>query len=109
MLKQGRGQTFNIECKVYKKNPKGLPISVTLCNKNQLQFCYLITKLELVAFLVILNTNLELVALLAISNTGELGYDVPLYNGILSMMDDMLGPSPMHIKYVSYVYNRFCI
>ena len=27
----------------------------------------------------------------------------------LSMMDNMLGPSPMHIKYVSYVYDRFCI
>ena len=43
--------------------------------------------------------------------TGDLGYDVPLYDGLLSMMDDMLGPSPMHIKYmyVSYVYDRFCI
>ena len=27
----------------------------------------------------------------------------------LSMMDDMLGSSPMYIKYVSYVYDRFCI
>ena len=27
----------------------------------------------------------------------------------LDMMDDMLGPSPMHIKYSSYVYDRFCI
>ena len=25
------------------------------------------------------------------------------------MTDDMLGPSPMHIKYSSYVYNEFCI
>ena len=25
------------------------------------------------------------------------------------MTDDMLGPSPMHIKYSSYVYDRFCI
>ena len=32
-------------------------------------------------------------------NTGELGYDGPLYDGSLHMTDDMLGPSPMHIKY----------
>ena len=25
------------------------------------------------------------------------------------MTDDMLGPSAMHIKYVSYVYDKFCI
>ena len=30
---------------------------------------------------------------------GELGYDGPLYDGFLHMTDDMLGPSPMHIKY----------
>ena len=36
-------------------------------------------------------------------NTGELGYDGPLYDGFLHMTDDMLGPSPMHIKYSSYV------
>ena len=36
--------------------------------------------------------------------TGELGYDRPLYDGILHMTDDMLGPSPLHIKYSSYVY-----
>ena len=42
-------------------------------------------------------------------DTGELGYDGPLYDGFLHMTDDMLGPSPMHIKYVSYVYDRFCI
>ena len=41
--------------------------------------------------------------------TGELGYDGPLYNRFLHMTDDMLGPSPMHIKYSSYVYDRFCI
>ena len=41
--------------------------------------------------------------------TGELGYDGPLYYRLLSMVDDVLGPSPMHIKYVSYVYHRFCI
>ena len=42
-------------------------------------------------------------------NTGELGYDGPLYDGFLHMTDDMLGPSPMHIKYLSYVYDGFCI
>ena len=41
--------------------------------------------------------------------TGELGYDGPLYDRILHMTDDMLGPSPMHIKYLSYVYDRFCV
>ena len=41
--------------------------------------------------------------------TGELGYDGPLYDGFLHMTDDMLGPSPMHIKYLSYVYDGFCI
>ena len=25
------------------------------------------------------------------------------------MTDDMLGPSPVHIKYLSYVYDGFCI
>ena len=42
-------------------------------------------------------------------NTGELGYGGPLYDGFLHMTDDMLGTSPMHIKYSSYVYDRFCI
>ena len=42
-------------------------------------------------------------------STGELGYDGPLYEGFLHMTDDMLGPSPMHIKYSSYVYDGFCI
>ena len=41
--------------------------------------------------------------------TGELGYDGPLYDGFLHMTDDMLGPSPLHIKYSSYVYDGFCI
>ena len=41
--------------------------------------------------------------------TGELGYDGPLYDGFLHMTDDMLGPSPMHIKYSSYVYDGFRI
>ena len=41
--------------------------------------------------------------------TGKLGYDGSLYNGLMPMTDDMLGTSPMHIKYVSYVYDRFCI
>ena len=40
---------------------------------------------------------------------GELGYDGPLYDRFLSITDNMLGPSPMHIKYVSYVYDGFCI
>ena len=43
------------------------------------------------------------------ANTGELGYDGPLYDGFLHMKDNMLGPSLMHIKYSSYVYDRFCI
>ena len=42
-------------------------------------------------------------------NTGKLGYDEPLYDGPLHMTDHILCPSPMHIKYVSYVYDRFCI
>ena len=41
--------------------------------------------------------------------TGELGYDGPLYDRFLHMTDNMLGPSPMYIKYLSYVYDRFCI
>ena len=39
-----------------------------------------------------------------VCNTDELGYDGPPYDGSLQMTDDMLGPSPMHIKYSSYVY-----
>ena len=31
--------------------------------------------------------------------TDELGYDEPLYDVLMSMTDDMLGPIPMHIKY----------
>ena len=38
-----------------------------------------------------------------IDTTGELGYDGPLYDIFLHMSDDMLGPSPMHIKYSLYV------
>ena len=34
--------------------------------------------------------------------TGELEYDGPLYDGFSHMTDDMLGPSPMHIKYSLY-------
>ena len=45
----------------------------------------------------------------SIAGTGELGYDGPLYDGFLHMTDDMLGPSPMHNKYLSYVYDGFCI
>ena len=44
-----------------------------------------------------------------IENTGELAYDGPLYDRFLHMTDDRLGPSLMHIKYSSYVYNGFCI
>ena len=41
----------------------------------------------------------------------HLRYDGPLYNRFWHMTDDMLGPSPMHIKYSSYtcIYNGFCI
>ena len=46
---------------------------------------------------------------LGYQGTCELGYDGPLYDGFLHMTDDMLGPSPMHIKYLSYVYDGFCI
>ena len=42
-------------------------------------------------------------------DTDDLGFDRPLYDRILPMTDDMLRPDPMHIKYVSYVYDRFCI
>ena len=42
-------------------------------------------------------------------NTGELVHDWPLYDRFLHMTDYMLGPSPMHIKYLSYVYDGFCI
>ena len=42
-------------------------------------------------------------------HTGELGYDGPLYDGFLHMTENVLGPSPMHIKYLSYVYDGFCI
>ena len=38
--------------------------------------------------------------------TGELGYDGPLYDGLLAMTDDMLGPSPMHINYVYLTMHR---
>ena len=35
-------------------------------------------------------------------NTGELGYDGPLYDRLLAMTDNMLGPSPVHIKHVMF-------
>ena len=41
--------------------------------------------------------------------TGELGYDGPLCDRFLHVTDVMLGPSPMHIKYSSYVYDGFGI
>ena len=45
-------------------------------------------------------------ALNIFKNTGELGYDGPLYDGLLAMTDDMLGPSPMHINYVYLTMHR---
>ena len=39
--------------------------------------------------------------------TGEFAYDGPLYARLMAMTNDMLGPSLMHIKYVSYVYVGF--
>ena len=43
--------------------------------------------------------------------TGELGYDRPLYNRLLSMTDDMLGPIPCissmcHIYMTDFAYDR---
>ena len=40
------------------------------------------------------------------NDTGELGYDGPLYDGLLAMTDDMLGPSPMHINYMYWTMRR---
>ena len=40
-------------------------------------------------------------------DTGKLGYDGPLYDGLLSMTDDMLGPSPMHILCISWSHSKF--
>ena len=37
---------------------------------------------------------------------GELGYARPLYDRLLAMTNDMLGPSPMHIKYVYWTMHR---
>ena len=37
-------------------------------------------------------------------STGELGYDGPQYDILLPMTDDVRSPSPMHIKYVTYMY-----
>ena len=54
-------------------------------------------------------SNILVVALHKHEDTGELGYDGPLYEGFLHMTDNMLDPSPMHIKYSSYVYDLFCI
>ena len=39
-------------------------------------------------------------------HTGELGYDGPLYARLSAMTDNMLGPSPMHIKYVYWTMCR---
>ena len=38
--------------------------------------------------------------------TGELGYDGPLYDRLLAMTDDMLGPSPIHINYMYWTMHR---
>ena len=56
-----------------------------------------------------LNSKCEMVIDVIYGYTGKLGYDGPLYDRLLSMTDDWLCPSPMHIKYVSSVYDRFCI
>ena len=57
-----------------------------------------------------LATSVKLANSVSLSvNTGELRCDEPLYEGFIQMTDNMLGPSPMHIKYLSYVYDRFCI
>ena len=40
------------------------------------------------------------------SDTGEPGYPGPLYARLLAMTDNMLGPSPMHIKYVYWTMRR---
>ena len=40
------------------------------------------------------------------ATTGELGYAGPLYDGLFAMTDVMLGPSPMHIKYVHWTMCR---
>ena len=53
--------------------------------------------------------SLFLFELFLYAYTGELGYEGPLYDGLLAMTDNMLGPSSMQIKYVSYVYDGFCI
>ena len=39
--------------------------------------------------------------------TSEFGYGGPVYDGFLHMTDNMLAPSPMHIKYTSYVSMDF--
>ena len=38
--------------------------------------------------------------------TGVLEYDGPLSAGLLAMTDNMLGASPMHIKYVYWTMRR---
>ena len=32
-----------------------------------------------------------------------------VYDGFLHMTDDMFGPSPINIKYLSFVHDGFCI
>ena len=53
-----------------------------------------------------INVCLVVIVFYFICSTGELGYDGPLYDGLLAMTDDMLGPSPMHINYVYFTMHR---
>ena len=70
---------------------------------------YHVTHTALAWHICIIAIALGMGSLGRISCTGELGYDGPLYDGFLHMTYDMLGPSSMHIKYSSYVYDGFCI
>ena len=56
-----------------------------------------------------IHDKVNFISVLHTIDTGELGYDGPLYDRFLHMTDNMLGPSPMHINYSSYVYDGFCI
>ena len=49
---------------------------------------------------------LNLTSVNLLNYTGKHAYDGPLYDRLLAMMANMLGHSPMHIKYVSFVYDR---
>ena len=73
-----------------------------------IHLCYLCINL-IAALEFPFNNMMGITPLTRYDSTGELGYDGPLYDRFLHMTDDMLGPSPMHIKYSSYVYDGFCI